>query len=345
MNPPRPALARLNWYWPIQLVGWHVVILANLKFEHDAIPRSYVATCWLFGISAMLLSDGWHRVLKRRPQWIAPRPSWGHVVPGLLLLTVMQTAAATLAFAIFQPFGLMRDLTWLPGALLFWFTLFLLWTVFYMAVISLRLANQFEAEAMRLEIHAKDAELRALQAQVNPHFYFNSLNSVRALIYEDHDAAAQLIDQLASLMRYTLQSGQAETVPLAQELEAVNAYLTIEKIRFEERIRVSLHIEPGLELVRIPPMSLQTLVENAVKYGVEQSPNGSDIRISARRHGNMIAIEIANVGTIVPFSNSTRIGLHNARKRLQLSLGVQASLDLSEHSGWVKATLTLPEAA
>jgi LytS/YehU family sensor histidine kinase len=239
-----------------------------------------------------------------------------------------------------------RGFGWVPGALMSWWAIYLVWNIFYMAVISLRRANRAEAESLRLEVAAKDAELRALQAQVNPHFFFNSMNSVRALIYEDADAAAQMIDQLASVMRYALQSGHHDTVPLAAEIEAVQAYLAIEKIRFEERMRVSVEIGIGLDQVRIPPMSLQTLVENAVKYGVETSPTGSEIRIRAQRLDNgAVHIEIANLGAIVPFANSTKVGLINTRKRLALALGENAQLDLSENSGWVRATLTLPEAA
>jgi LytS/YehU family sensor histidine kinase len=125
----------------------------------------------------------------------------------------------------------------------------------------------------------------------------------------------------------------------------VEAYLAIEKIRFEERLRVSIAIEPGLQEVQIPPMSLQTLVENAVKYGVETSSIGSEIRIGARREAGSIRIEVANLGAIRPFVDSTRVGLANARKRLALAVGKEASLDLSENGGWVRATLQLPATA
>jgi len=211
--------------------------------------------------------------------------------------------------------------------------------------LSLRRANRLEAERLRLELHAKDVELRALQAQVNPHFFFNSLNSVRALIYEDPDSAAQAVDQLAALMRYALQAGHAHTVPLAAELEAVHCYLAIEKIRFEERLRVRLEIAPGLERVMIPPMALQTLVENAVKYGVETQPAGSDIHIRACRGAQGAVIEIANTGAIRDGAGTTQVGLVNTRKRLALSVGAAASLQLSEQGGWVRATLCLPEEA
>jgi LytS/YehU family sensor histidine kinase len=135
-----------------------------------------------------------------------------------------------------------------------------------------------------------------------------------------------------------------ETVPLEAELEAVRCYLAIEKIRFEERLRARIEVEPGLGQVRIPPMALQTLVENAVKYGVELSPSGSDIHISARRDGAAATIDVANVGAIHVSPDSTRVGLVNTRKRLALALGDGASLAMSESGGWVRATLHLPSA-
>jgi len=348
MNEERPLLVRLNWYWICQLVGWSMIPLLWLAsgFAYG-MNNAMVLVCAWGGIGGVLLSDLWHRILKRRSgRFASRRLGWKHILPAVLLLGVVHTAWQTAGFAIFQPYGAIHDIRWLPGALVFWWGAHLAWNVFYMAVLALRRANRFEAEALRLEISAKDAELRALQAQVNPHFFFNSLNSVRALIYEDTNAASRMIDQLAALMRYALQSGQSDTVPLAAELEAVQAYLAIEKIRFEERMQVSVEVDAGLEQVRIPPMSLQTLVENAVKYGVEASASGSEIRIRARRaQSGTIVIEIANLGAIVHFANSTKVGLTNTRKRLALALGSSAHLDLSESSGWVRATLTVPEAA
>jgi two-component sensor histidine kinase len=340
---PRPLLARLNWYWILQAVGWSSIVLFNvLTYSRYINQPGVLATCFWAGGSGALLSHLWRLLVKSR-RWQHGGLNWRLFAGALLLLGPLQAASVVLSIVLLQ--GKFEGLQWLPMSLAFWGGIFVAWNICYMTALSLRRANRFEAEALRLEVHAKDAELRALQAQVNPHFFFNSLNSVRALIYENPEAAAQMIDQLAALMRYTLQSGQADTVPLQAELEAVKAYLAIEKIRFEERLRVQLHIEDGLEQVMVPPMSLQTLVENAVKYGVEMSATGSDIQISARRAGDDAVIEIANMGAILPFANSTKVGLINARKRLQLAMGEQARLDLSEQSGWVRATLQFPMAA
>ncbi|MCC7641250.1 histidine kinase [Janthinobacterium sp. EB271-G4-3-1] len=342
-----PPLARINWYWTFQLAGWGALALFNSVYGGSSQLRIVVAiACW-GSLGGLLLSHLWHGVLQRRG-WAANGLRWTRIVPSLIVLAAIQTASVTAAFHVMYPPDVLRGLAWLPGALLFWFGVFLTWTVFYFTALSLRRAAHLEAETLRLQLHGREAELRALQAQVNPHFFFNSLNSVRALIFEDRDAAAHMIDQLAGLMRHALQSGQHATVPLAAELDAVRAYLAIEQIRFEERLRVSFAIAisaPALEHVRVPPMAVQTLVENAVKYGVEASADGGDIRIAAQRGAgvDMLQIEVANTGELRGASGSTGIGLRNARQRLQLACGERASLALRQQAGWVYATIDLPE--
>ncbi|MDN2712038.1 histidine kinase [Janthinobacterium sp. SUN118] len=344
----RPSLlARINWYWTFQLAGWSALALFNSVYGGSSELR-IVATiaCW-GSLGGLLLSHLWHGVLRRRG-WAANGLRWKRVLPSLFLLAAVQTASVVIAFHVMYPPDVLHGIAWLPGALLFWFGVFLAWTVFYSAALSLRRVNRLEAETLRLQLHGREAELRALQAQVNPHFFFNSLNSVRALIFEDRDAAANMIDQLAGLMRHALQSGQHATVPLAAELDAVRAYLAIEQIRFESRLRVSFDIAAELEATGVPPMSLQTLVENAVKYGVETSQDGSDIRIAARRASPaggvaMLQIEVANTGALRQPGRSTSVGLRNARQRLQLACGADAGLELREQAGWVYATMSLPE--
>ena len=344
-----PLLARINWYWTFQLAGWGALALFNSVYGGSSQLRIVVTiACW-GSLGGLLLSHLWRGVLRRRG-WAANGLRWKRILPSLVLLAAIQTASVTAAFHAMYPPDVLRGLAWLPGALLFWFGVFLTWTVFYFTTLSLRRAAHLEAETLRLQLHGREAELRALQAQVNPHFFFNSLNSVRALIFEDREAAAHMIDQLAGLMRHALQSGQHATVPLAAELGAVRAYLAIEQIRFEERLRVNFAIDisaPGLEQVRVPPMALQTLVENAVKYGVETSADGGDIRIAARRNAGagMLQIEVANTGALRAPGNSTCVGLRNARQRLQLACGERASLELRQQAGWVFATIDLPEQA
>lgn len=336
-------LTRTHWYWLFQLLGWSAIALFVMFANGRHVREPGFLTSILLTIaSGIVLSDLGHRLFNAW-HWSRRPATWRMLAFAALVLGPLQTAGSI--GINYLAIGKNGDLAWLHMLVTFWSGVMLAWTVCYLAALAIRRANRFEAEALRLEVLAKDAELRALQAQVNPHFFFNSLNSVRALIYENQDSAAQMIDQLATLMRYTLQSSYADTVPLREELEAVQSYLAIEKIRFEERLRVDVTIAGGMEAVRIPPMALQTLVENAVKYGVEQSATGTEIRISASHAQGKATIEVANQGALRTFSNSTSVGLSNARKRLVLSKGDDASLDLLERDGWVCATLRFPLAA
>jgi hypothetical protein len=338
-------------YWLCQLAGWGAYALfATVSFGPNA-PAEFlkiVAINIWAALCGLALSHGWRAFIKRRA-WFAEikRAPWGWLVACIVLLGLLQTVLVSLGFAVTRPSFAMRSpesissWAWIPNAVLTWIAIFSGWTTIYSYVLSSRRAKRLESEALRFEILAKDAELRALQAQINPHFFFNSLNSVRALIYESPDAAAKMVDQLAALMRYTLSSGNKTTVDLCDELEAVRAYLAIEKIRFEERLRAVFDIEPDLDNVQIPPMALQTLVENAVKYGVERNSAASEIRITIKNLPEVVSVEVANQGALVRFTDSTRLGLENSRKRLALLNHEGSQLTLVERDGWVIATFQL----
>lgn len=343
-------MKREHYYWLLQGLGWTAIALFTALFiNHVSRLAIYLPLAAWCAMTGFLLSEAWHRLCHWRLRRGKPL-NWPAALISSALLGVLQTASNIGMDKLISgqdwsnfPFA------WFLMLLLFWTGVMLAWNVAYMAALSLRRNQRLEAEALlleaetlRLEVLAKDAELRALQSQVNPHFFFNSLNSVRALMYEDRDNAANMIDQLATLMRYTLMSTFTDCVPLAQELGAVRAYLAIEQIRFEERLRTHFEIDAGMEAITIPPMALQTLVENAVKYGVEPSSTGSEIRIATRQSGAGAVIEVSNQGALRVNPGSTRVGLANTRKRLELAKGALARLDLSEHDGWVRATLSFP---
>jgi signal transduction histidine kinase len=224
--------------------------------------------------------------------------------------------------------GLMLFLSWFDGTMLFigWFCLYFFYHLFDRF-------NRSEIERLRLVTTVKEAELRALKSQVNPHFIFNSLNSLRALVDENPARARQAVTQLANLLRYSLQSGQLETVPFEDELSVVNDYLALEQVRHEERLRLRLDVAPETLRLPIPPMLLQTLVENAVKYGISRRAEGGEIAIIARCEGGALRLQVTNPGELASPSSrarsaSTGVGLHNAAERLRLLFGEQATLQV-----------------
>ncbi len=341
-------------YWVCQLAGWGSLATfgvlsssfgdwrAGLRF---AVAKLFVST------TGLLLSHLWRGLLRRR--------AWIDRASGL---PIARLAAGLLALAATQTgFLLLSDLTFRGGAffadgadelafdlvllLLLWFLVFAFWTLCYAVALSRRRAERFEVEKLRLEVSVKEAELRALQSQVNPHFFFNSLSSIRALVYEDAGAAARAINQLAGMMRHSLQAGHQATARLDEELAAVNAYLDMEKLRFDERLQLAVDVPPELGGVMLPPMVLQTLAENAVRHGVERTTGPCRIRIAARREPGRVCVTVANEGRLIADSASTRVGLANAGQRLALQFGAAASCGIDESEGWVTATVTLPAEA
>ena len=343
--------ARTRDYWLCQLAGWGILtvmsVLSSGQGTWEAVKPMTIVKLLVMA-NGLLLSHAWHQFLRRRG-WIdrtaAPIP---RILLGLVVCSVVQVAFLLSADILIRHGAVIADgdaTATVIALCVLWYAVFLMWTLIYAFVLSRRRALRFELEKLELEVSVKDAELRALQAQVNPHFFFNSLNSIRALIYQDPDTAAQAVGQLAGLMRHSLRAGLAPTVRLADEVAAVHAYLAIERYRFEERLQASVAIDPGLDDVALPPMALQTLVENAVKHGVEAAPGAVRVQITATRADGQVVLTVANEGRLVAASASTRLGLANTGKRLALLFGPRASCTLREEGGWVVAQVLLPETA
>ncbi|MES2317599.1 MAG: histidine kinase [Pseudomonadota bacterium] len=338
-------------YWLSQLGGWGTLtvinVLSSTSGSWDYVLRFAAAkiVCMICGFA---LSHRWRLHLRERG-WLHGNGAFPikRVVAWLIALSIVQSAVLIFTDQVFRNGRLLTDEpddvpTLVVGVFFLWFGVFLVWTLCYAVALSRRRAVRFELEKLELEVSVKDAELRALQAQVNPHFFFNSLNSIRALIYQDTDAAARAVGQLAGMMRHSLHAGQYATVRLAEEMTALDAYLGMEKLRFDERLQLTIDVGPEFHDVAMPPMALQTLVENAIKHGVEHSMGVCELRIAARRLGDMAEISVANQGTLADASASTRLGLVNTAKRLALLFGPRASCTLVADDGWVTARIILP---
>ncbi len=334
--------AKNNLYVLFQAFGWGAMLAigtwAIVEFpDHDAQKwdRTTAIAVMVMDLSTGLLITHFLRPLMARWKW--KELGWRPLIPRLF-------AAAFAGSAVWNTF----ISVWIHGVVrLPWNTkypvplvlvqqeidcacLLFIWLCLYYFYHVYDRLNRSEIERFHLMSTVKEAELRALKSQVNPHFIFNSLNSLRALIDEDPPRARKAVTQLANLLRYSLQSGQLETVPFEDELEVVNDYLALEQVRHEDRLRLRLDIAPEALQLRIPPMLLQTLVENAVKYGISPRPEGGEIAIIARNSGGELRIQVTNPGRIEGNgkASSTGVGLHNAAERLRLIFGERATLQL-----------------
>jgi LytS/YehU family sensor histidine kinase len=215
------------------------------------------------------------------------------------------------------------------------------WVVLYVGFTAKRRREEKEAELL---LALREAELRALEAQINPHFLFNCLNSIRALVVENPPRAQDMITRLANILRHNLRNDVRPTVPLSSEVDAVSDYLALESARFDDRLRVRCSVSPDAGLIPVPSMLLQTLVENAVKHGIAPRPAGGDVAIRATLDPGWLMVEVENTGQLADSTvDATQMGLSNTRGRLRILYGDRATLELANRDGdRVVATVRIP---
>jgi Histidine kinase len=219
----------------------------------------------------------------------------------------------------------------------------ILWCLVYLLRAEWIKRRQTERKHWENQIKLRDIELQFLRSQINSHFLFNALNNIRSLILEDTQAARQGLNDLATLLRGLMHSEAKVTVSLREEIEWVNGYLALESLQFEQRLSYELAIDPTLLDAQLPPLLLQTLVENAIKHGIARRRFGGGIRISANSiSSSHWQLQVENPTAELPAEHeSNGIGLKNARDRLLAAFGNNASLEL-HFSGTVMATAEMP---
>lgn len=327
-------------YWLVQGAAWSVygtvntvaaALVVHLSWHRVAIEMAFFSSLGLVLSHAL-------RLFMRRHDWQGlplrariPRILVASFLVGALaaLLTRFLGFAAWRSeeLAIGSP-GLQPLVSFLVQ-LLNWMLLFMVWSAFYFSALAIRHRQSAELHEAELARALQASELRLLKSQLNPHFLFNALNTIRALIADEPARAQRAVTQLARMLRYTLGAGQDDLVTLEQELAIVEDYLGIEALRLGERLGVERDIASQTLDRRIPVMLLQTLVENAIKHGIAELPVGGILRIYAGLVQGSLVLEVENPRPehLVPAAQEG-IGIINARTRLLLLVGPTATLDL-----------------
>jgi two-component system, LytTR family, sensor kinase len=206
-----------------------------------------------------------------------------------------------------------------------------------------RAARQRELRAAQLEAELARAQVEALKMQLHPHFLFNTLNAVSGLMRDNVDAADVMLAKLAELFQRTLETADVQEVPLRRELEFIDAYLTIQRTRYGERLQVSMAAAGGASDALVPSLILQPLVENAIRYGVAERPGPARVDIDARANDGRLIIRVSNDGPPLPATIREGYGIRNLRSRLQVLYGDRARFTLKPKSAdGAVATLDLP---
>ncbi|HKV05853.1 MAG TPA: histidine kinase [Candidatus Acidoferrales bacterium] len=210
-------------------------------------------------------------------------------------------------------------------------------------LISVQASREAEARVMQARVLARDAELRALKAQVNPHFLFNSLNSISALTASDAAKAREMCILLGDFLRRTLGLGEKPAIPLEEELSLIHAFLAVEKIRFGARLQMEEAIDKDALDAQVPPLLLQPLVENAVSHGIANLVEGGWIKLAAERRDGNLSIVVENLfDPEAPRRRRNGVGLANVRQRLDARYGNRASFATSAEGGCFRVAISLP---
>jgi LytS/YehU family sensor histidine kinase len=224
--------------------------------------------------------------------------------------------------------------------------LYLLSATSYYVFIAVTASHEAEARAIVAQVLARDAELKALKAQVNPHFLFNSLNSISALTSSDPARAREMCILLGDFLRRTLGLGAKTAIPLDEELSLIHSFVAVEKIRFGARLDMRENVDPEALGFSVPPLLLQPLVENAVVHGVANLVDGGWIRLDVSGTDGRLAVIVENrFDPEAPARHRNGVGLSNVRQRLETRYGNRASIDVSANGERFRVALSLPAEA
>lgn len=221
--------------------------------------------------------------------------------------------------------------------------LYLMAVAFHYLLIEVDTAREAEQAALRYELLAREAELRAFKAQVDPHFLYNSLNAVASLCGSRPHDAREMSQLLADFFRQSLRLGGREQITLAEEIDLVSRYLSIEKIRFGERLAVAVEVDDAARETPVPPLILQPLVENAVRHGISSVLDGGTVRVKAAVQGDAVRISVTNpADPDRAHAAGEGIGIANVRGRLNALFGARASMNAEEAGGEYRVQVEVP---
>jgi len=217
------------------------------------------------------------------------------------------------------------------------------WLLIYYFYHFFQKSRRQQLDTLRLETLIKELELKTIKAHINPHFIFNALNSIRALVDENPKRARRAVTELSNILRSSMQSEKMETVPFEKELSIVKDYLALENMRFEDRLKIEYQIDEDTLNQPVPPMMLQTLVENAIKHGISKQIDGGLIKVISEFKGNFHELIVQNTGRLSGEVNEFGFGLSSTNNRLSLLYGEKANFEIKQVNGsMVEAKVLIP---
>jgi len=335
-------------FWKVQITGWIVYLVAiYVTFLSIAQPGNFLSLFYFKSFRALtgfFLTSVFLRPIYRK---FGTNLSIGWLVLLVLVFSMLFGAVWTLIEACYVHFtnpnlDVATYLTRSPRIALDYALTLTAWSALYFGVKNWWSWQQERENSLESQALANKAQLEMLRYQLNPHFLFNALNSIRALVDEDEERAKQMITQLSEFLRFSLVNESAKKIPLSEEIEALRNYLAIEKIRFEDKLDVEFDIEARAAKMEVPCFLLNPLVENAIKHGLRGGAKPVEIRVSALSDRGRLVLEVVNSGNLQNGGNGTGIGLKNVRERLVNLYGNEGVLKPEQEDGFVKARIEIP---
>lgn len=327
--------AKNSIYWKCQIIGWSLYTTINLIFFNISFTTNFkdnlTFILWLpLGIG---ITHAYRHFIVKFHFLKTPLLSQSLII--LVSSILMAIIFFFVNMGLVKVLGIAEDSFNLLAAtskVLSLVLIFFVWSIIYFGFHFFDNYKKTEILNLRLESNSKEIELNQLKAQLNPHFMFNSMNSIRALIDENPQKAKQAITQLSTILRHTLMMHKHKFIPLEDEMNLVKDYLELEHIRFEERLKYNINIDDETNTLHIPPMMIQTLVENAIKHGISKLPKGGEITIDARKINTEHKIRIINTGQLKPESRTeSGVGIENSKERLSYLYGNKATFLLKNY--------------
>ncbi len=345
----------LSLYWKCQLIGWSLAslywLLMGIIGANFSLPLAILH--FICDLIIYILPSHLFRTISLKNHWekLAPKKLIVIVLPMVILLgfifmllTIGKNYFVSFYFYPgFQPtfsasFSASWLVTWVTGI-----RLMSIWILAYYLYHYAQAELKASKESARLSLIAKNAQLENLTAQLNPHFFFNSLNNIKALVTENPNLAKRAIDLLSELLRTSLYHRNTRLITLQEEVDLVSDYLELEKMRFEDRLQINMVIDENALPALILPLCIQTLVENAIKHGVAKYEKGGIIDLRIAYNKPFISVSVLNPGHLLK-KETEGLGLKNLIERLQLQYNGDAIFSITESENIVSAKLILPTA-
>lgn len=347
---------KVLFYWLAQIVGWGAYFILSVLLLYSTNELSLTVNLAVYIISSIAVSI----LISHSIRYLIVRNDLvGKPLVNLIFWTLGLSLLGAIILEFFQ-FGLTeyviivdfiegaeeatgQGIDWanFSFAVFRSVLLFLLWTGFYLAFIFIENARKQEILKLQLNASAKEIELKNLRAQLNPHFLFNSLNSIRALVGLDPEQAKSAITRLSTLLRHSINLGKQTLVSLEDEIELVKNYLELEKIRFEERLQIDYKISEESLSCQFPPLMLQTIVENSIKHGISKSIDGGKICLESTVSGKVLLLKVTNPGRLNMSLAENGVGIANTNKRLEILFGEAGAFDIRQEGPNVVATIKI----